>query len=584
MKIKSIHIKNVRGIQSLDINLRMIPNKPSILVAPNGSGKTSFATAFRWLNMRRIKASKEDYYNNDENNIPELIIVTEEVGVPDETYIANDTKNEIMGHFGISVISNGLKASNPSRFGGGGGNSHIEVPEIVLIDNIPDDVSLVNSFITDYSLEDAPVGMFPSLTTFLSDDSKISRLEKIPLDLTTKQIETISTFIERTKGYSGTIQNRYNTVKNNDLERLLSINKLKNLFLFVQNCFPDDHEAKVLFITIQLILLYNKNKTDFKAHVAHCKAKNEESSFRTLFESLRTTWRDIKPQRVGKQLIIKIGNTHRISNGERDILSFLAQLHKAELQLTEKINILIIDEVFDYLDDANMIAAQYYVTKLIKRISNDERLIFPIILSHLNPDYFDHHYSFKDAKVYYLKPLPNPHASDNMERLIRKRKELKDSVGKDSEENISKYMLHFNPDYSTDMSSLITGCPPEWGNISTFKSYCEQQLVEYINGNRYDTLAVCVSLREKVESYAYNLLENEEQKDAFLKQHGTLNKIKLVTDEYLIDLPEIFFLLGNLYNDPMHVVDRNQKSITQTLFSQLENQTIRNMIKHVKEM
>lgn len=47
MKIKSIHIKNVRGLGDRKIELNMIPNKPSLLVAPNGSGKSSFAFAFQ---------------------------------------------------------------------------------------------------------------------------------------------------------------------------------------------------------------------------------------------------------------------------------------------------------------------------------------------------------------------------------------------------------------------------------------------------------------------------------------------------------------------------------------------------------
>lgn len=55
MNIKSIHIKNVRGLGDRKIELNMIPNKPSLLVAPNGSGKSSFAFAFQWLNRIRMK-------------------------------------------------------------------------------------------------------------------------------------------------------------------------------------------------------------------------------------------------------------------------------------------------------------------------------------------------------------------------------------------------------------------------------------------------------------------------------------------------------------------------------------------------
>lgn len=46
MKIKSVHIKNVRGLGDHEVELNMIPNKPSVLVAPNGSGKSSLHLLF----------------------------------------------------------------------------------------------------------------------------------------------------------------------------------------------------------------------------------------------------------------------------------------------------------------------------------------------------------------------------------------------------------------------------------------------------------------------------------------------------------------------------------------------------------
>lgn len=56
MTIKQIEISNVRGIDHLVVDLGdMYPNKPNIMVAPNGSGKSSFATAFSWLNRQTPK-------------------------------------------------------------------------------------------------------------------------------------------------------------------------------------------------------------------------------------------------------------------------------------------------------------------------------------------------------------------------------------------------------------------------------------------------------------------------------------------------------------------------------------------------
>ena len=130
MNIKSIHINNVRGLEDIHIDLNMIPNKPSILVAPNGSGKSSFAMAFQWLNKQKMKlANKEDAFNNDTNNLPEMSIVTDEDGDP--SYDANSNKNDILKKFGVYVINNGLKASSPGVHAGVQmGRSKIVVPDM----------------------------------------------------------------------------------------------------------------------------------------------------------------------------------------------------------------------------------------------------------------------------------------------------------------------------------------------------------------------------------------------------------------------------------------------------------------------
>ena len=43
MEIKNIEITNIKGINHIVFNLELIPNKPNLLVAPNGFGKSSFA-------------------------------------------------------------------------------------------------------------------------------------------------------------------------------------------------------------------------------------------------------------------------------------------------------------------------------------------------------------------------------------------------------------------------------------------------------------------------------------------------------------------------------------------------------------
>ena len=62
--IKSIGIENVRGIKSTTFSLDIIPNKPSLLVAPNGFGKSSLAAAFAALKTKRMELPKEGLNNS----------------------------------------------------------------------------------------------------------------------------------------------------------------------------------------------------------------------------------------------------------------------------------------------------------------------------------------------------------------------------------------------------------------------------------------------------------------------------------------------------------------------------------------
>ena len=144
MKIKSIHIKNVRGLRDHHVELDMIPNKPSLLVAPNGSGKSSFAFAFQWLNRQRMKLDEDDAYQGNVNNKPSLEIETDD---PVGLYQADENENTIIRQFGIYVINTSLKPVPPKVVNGHAmGKARLSVPEIVLIDHIPNNVQIDDDF------------------------------------------------------------------------------------------------------------------------------------------------------------------------------------------------------------------------------------------------------------------------------------------------------------------------------------------------------------------------------------------------------------------------------------------------------
>ena len=68
--LKVIEIENIKGISHKKFELDIVANKPSLLVAPNGFGKSSIATAFKSMNNNRIDLKEDDYHEENEAHAP----------------------------------------------------------------------------------------------------------------------------------------------------------------------------------------------------------------------------------------------------------------------------------------------------------------------------------------------------------------------------------------------------------------------------------------------------------------------------------------------------------------------------------
>lgn len=514
MNINSIQIKNVRGIGDKTIQLNMLPNKPSLLIAPNGSGKSSFAFAFQWLNRLRLKLDPDNAFKGDVNNKPELIVETDEP--ENNIYVADESHNDVSKRFGIAVINNGLSATTPHVYNGiQTDKARISVPDIVLLDKMPSNIQLNDNFLDIYGFSESPEGLFPVISAFIESNRFMALLDYESLKMTKRPMQSLQKILDRIKAYDGTrneMQNKIMLEEKENLESFMQIRYAEDAFKKYQS---DLSEVKQLLYALRLVTLAYRLSDEFIARIAYSQAWIEEERIKKLFGSLKSTWKELKPHRIGTQVILKLGDVQRISNGERDILILLGHLFEASRKLNKVDNILIIDEVFDYLDDANLIAAQHYINLFIRQLKDESKNIYPIILSHINPSYYLT-FAFRSMKVYYLNSLQYPNASDNMLKLIRKRVEL-ERMNNDDADKISKYMFHYHTDYSEDMTSIIGINDPNWGNIPKFKSYCLNQVEEYISGNRYDALGVCVALREMVEKISYDKLCSDIQKNGVLR-------------------------------------------------------------------
>lgn len=577
-KIQSITIENIKGIEKKVFNLDIIPNKPSILVAPNGFGKSSFAIAFNSLNRDRIKLKNEHFHKNDLNFIPRISLSVERCGNL-TTLEADNSKNEISQEFSCFVINSQLYARGKgSQYGRA--TATLEIEDIVLENKIPRNEKF------NYSLKENKK-RFGNYSKVLIDIRELLDKRTLIVELFEKEEEKKKLFDKaistRTQNAINTFINKINTLPTNktkdeiliyienNLSELRNITCLKGIADIIKKY--EDNEVSSYLSTIQFIWLYNDDKQGFKKVYEHSKYIIKKYKFKDFLSTFDSTWKKIEAKEERNQLVVKFPPAKDISNGQRDVLSFISMLFKAREKLTKPSNILIIDEIFDYLDDANLVAVQYYITKFIDEMKKEGKNIYPLILTHLDPSYFTT-FAFKDLKIYYLNKQ-QAQTSINFEKLLRARKE--DSI----KDDVSKYLLHYHTEKinkKDDFRSL--GLKETWGEENNFKDYINEEAQKYLQGNKsYDPFAVCCAVRVKIEENLYNKLK-EEDKEQFLKTHETRKKIDFAESKG-VSSPEIYYLLGIIYNDGMHWKN-NYDNVT-PIVTKLTNLTIKQMIKEVFE-
>ena len=282
------------------------------------------------------------------------------------------------------------------------------------------------------------------------------------------------------------------------------------------------------------------------------------------------TWKDIHTVEHKGSLVIKMPNAASISYGQRDVLTLCIELQKIiyEIKAGSKL-IFIIDEVFDYLDPVNMTIVQYYLSQMIEEFKSNCTL-YPIIMTHLSPEYFyNYTFSTKRMNIVYLQ---KDHIVQNikMTNLLSKRS---DNTIK---EDVDKYLMHYNiKTINKRRQFRQLGLAETWGEGTIFLEHLITEINKYLReDNDYDPYSVCIALRLRIEKSVYEQLPTDESKTNFLNTHKT--KAKLEFAESIIgELPDIYFILGIIYNDAVHIKDEN---FVKPIVYRLKNTTIRDMI------
>lgn len=573
--IKSIEIENIKGIQQKRFNLNIIPNKPSLLVAPNGFGKSSIASAFNSMNSRRIVLSDDNLYAENSTNLPKVSIEYLKEDRSTVNLHATSDSNTISQEFDCFVINNLTK---PKGIGSrhGRATATLIIQNVVLVDSIPTNVSFGYSYTKSKNRFGTNKRILPNANIVLDNMQlveKISSNYKALERANGQRIKaSIQNVIDEINSQNGTKEQLVNWLEHNKVNDLKQIDHLDTIGKIISEFdIGLESETESYLVAIQLIWLFDEDKDIFKKACKFNNYKLDKKRFDITLEAFNCTWKNIRSTESRGKLLVKFPKAIHISNGQRDILTFISMLFKAKQNLKKGENILIIDEVFDYLDDANLTAAQYYITQFIKEFKDSGRKIYPLILTHLNPNYFKN-FAFSNQKIYYLNKS-EININHGMKALLRNRndEQIKDDV--------SKFLLHYHPDNISKRNEFrVLGIPELWGEGGNFFQYLNGEIVNYLNDQPYDPFAVCGALRIKIEKLAYEKLQSVDSKTEFLQTWKTRSKLDKAEEKGIIS-PESHYLLGVIYNEGMHWRE-NQDNVS-PIAAKLENLTIKKLINDI---
>ena len=575
--ISKITVKNIKGFSDRDnsIDVDIKSGKINILVAPNGYGKSSITAAFKSLTKTKIKVEKEDIYKENEQLDSALSITEDTI-----TYTADKNKNELANHFKVAVVNSRLVAKATSRNMGAfhSVQGHLGINDFEIIHKIPTNCTILydpKSLKNDFGKNGK---ILPNISSLLRDNAFLSQLDDIYSDLDKQSAkmrqENINGIIQIINALNGTIENIKANFEEKSLSELNKDSSYRNIVELI-NRHKNIKGLELFLYFYQIQKIYLSDKPMVKAKVQRAKYELFKQSFDNNLAIIGKTWKNIHTMEHNGSLVIKMPNATNISYGQRDVLTLSIELLKIKSEIKDGCKlILIIDEVFDYLDPVNMTIVQYYFSQLVEEY-RQKCILYPIIMTHLSPDYFNN-YTFSPRRmniVYLQKDYIQPNV--NIKRLLVKREEetIKD--------DIAKFLLHYNKGEINQRAQFRNlGLAETWGEGTTFLEHLINEMNKYLRKEAdYDPYSVCIALRIKIEKIVYEKLPTEDKKKEFIQTHKTKAKLEFA-ENILGELPDIYFILGIIYNDAGHLKDENSEK---PVVYRLKNLIILDMISEIFE-
>ena len=606
-EISEIRVRNIKGFGDTPqpIKVSILPNKVNLLVAPNGWGKSSLTAAFESLRSNKIDVEKENKYKQDETLDSELTIVYNGT-----SYTANSRKNEINNHFICKAIHCDLYSKAVSQNLGAYSNTrgYLDIKDIE-IRSIPPKVVLYYK----YSEEKAAFGkngkILNNLSAFFKDKERLLLFcdKDVDNSITKMGGKKVGALIESIKKELNAINEKETVerIKSTVDTSIFSEINVNEAYSHLKRVFCNGKSDIEAFTDIiQVIDFFNHNKANIKAYFKY----EEYISFKTELDKnisdLNSTWKEIKSKEIAgktvedpRKLVVEFPYADVVSNGQRDILTFTVRLQAFKASLKpKKAYLLLIDEVFDYLDDANVLAAQYYLTHLINYAEKVGSRLFVGIFTHLDPKYF-RSYTFgkKMLKVSYLKDV-TARASNEMKTFIAFRQELNHKDEGDEKQlwnELSKHCFHYNP-VLPNIKDKLAGINQtrsknkvreNWGEGTNLFEYLLDELNKYLSDQPvYDPYAISLAIRIATEKKVYDSFDNETDKNEFanIRDKGTRDKMEFAEGKGKM-IPDAFYILSLIHGESDHIeYDENTKQFKEKpVIYKLNNIVVKHLVEEL---
>lgn len=590
-------IKNIKGFGDTPVvfSMDLLPRKINLVYAPNGSGKSSLTAALRALVKGRMHVPVYDAHKKNGKAVCTMSVKLNNDAT--QVYKAHKGLNQISNILHPFIIDSRLIGKTQNEDGQDDGQvtrGILYVKPITIIDRIPREIR------SAYSLNDIRESfgrkkrVLNSIESYLNNPLIVSRFRSIldVLEFSTKARMTsaINSLIDTLNNIEGNYTTLHDRVEEKHFRRIESYNRYQEYLKLSKKILPQDSDSLTHFLFFyQLRFIYMSNKEEFRAAIE--RDEYEVLKKRFLLDSyiLKSPWKKLEIVEENNQLIAKFPQSDEISSGQRDVMILRVLLAIFRNSLSSGYNLLVIDDVFEYLDDANKLVAEYYLKELLKLRDPD---IFIVLLSHLEKRSFRTHLIGESdinevymlgsdcARITDVKGLTAFREKLNAERTPGDAKDV--LYGK-----MSRFLFHYAPD-TEDLRPLIhpyigadnPGLKEKYGDKNTFYTFLVGELNKYFGNQEYDPYAVATAARIIEEKLLFQNLPDA-NKQGFIDTFETLKKIEYCENIGHV-VPDTYRFITSIHNEADHCTANPDGTFKEKgMVYTLKNSSVKNIVANI---